>query len=167
MSKNTDTKGYILNQTMLRIKDPKKSLDFYVNILGMTLLEKYDFPDGAFSLYFLAYHEEELDGPIPEDSAEKKAYILKLNRAIVELTHNWGTENDDSFSYHNGNLDPKGFGPIGVCVPDVYKASERFEKLGVAFVKKPDEGKMPGLAFIKDPDDYWVEIFSAKTLSQI
>lgn len=34
-------------------------------------------------------------------------------------------------------------------VPDVNKACERFEKLGVEFVKKPDAGTMKGLAFIK------------------
>ena len=28
-------------------------------------------------------------------------------------------------------------------MPDVYKACERFEKLGVNFVKKPDGGKQP------------------------
>lgn len=37
-------------------------------------------------------------------------------------------------------------------VPDVYAACERFEKLGVEFVKRPDDGRMKGLAFIKDPD---------------
>ena len=30
-------------QTMLRIKDPKKSLPFYQDILGMTLVDKYNF----------------------------------------------------------------------------------------------------------------------------
>jgi len=32
-------------------------------------------------------------------------------------------------------------GHIGVMVPDVNAACERFEKLGVEFVKKPDTGK--------------------------
>ena len=31
-------------------------------------------------------------------------------------------------------------GHIGLAVPDVYKACERFESLGVDFVKKPDGG---------------------------
>ena len=51
-------------------------------------------------------------------------------------------------------------------VPDVYKACERFEKLGVEFVKKPDGGSMKGLAFIKDPDGYWIEILNGEGSKQ-
>ncbi len=51
-------------------------------------------------------------------------------------------------------------------MPDVYAACERFEKLGVEFVKKPDDGKMKGLAFIKDPDGYWIEILQPDMLEK-
>ena len=94
-----------------------------------------------------------------------KDNIVGGSTANSELTHNWGTENDDSFSHHDGNSDPRGFGHIGITVPDVYKACERFESLGAEFQKKPDDGNMKGLAFIKDPDGYWIEILSAKGLA--
>ena len=47
------------------------------------------------------------------------------------------------------------------------KLSERFEKLGVNFIKKPDDGKMKGLAFYTDPDGYWIEILQANMIEKI
>jgi len=37
VTRNPDsaTKGFIFQQTMYRIKDPKRSLDFYTRIMGM------------------------------------------------------------------------------------------------------------------------------------
>ena len=157
-----ETQDFVLNQTMLRIKDPKKSVSFYQDVLGMTLIDKFDFPDMSFSLYFMGYPTE----AIPEDPAERAKWLFD-QPALLELTHNYGTENDDEFTYHNGNDDPRGFGHIGVSVPDVYQASERFEKMGVEFVKKPDDGNMKGLAFIKDPDGYWIEILSSSGLRDL
>ncbi|TEW52339.1 lactoylglutathione lyase [Psychromonas algicola] len=157
------TSDYVMQQTMLRIKDPKDSLAFYQNVLGMKLLGKYDFPSMQFTLYFLGYEQE-----IPEGDDKEKTQWVFGRSGLVELTHNWGTETDENFAgYHSGNEEPKGFGHIGITVPDVYAASERFEKYGVEFVKKPDDGSMKGLAFIKDPDGYWIEILSAKGITDI
>ena len=158
----SDTADFVLNQTMLRIKDPAKSILFYEEVLGMTLIEKFDFPAMEFSLFFMGYPTE----PVPEDPAERAKWLFD-QPALLELTYNYGTENDPEFAHHNGNEEPRGFGHIGISVPDVYAASERFESLGVPFIKKPDDGAMRGLAFIQDPDGYWIEILSSKGLSNL
>ena len=159
------TKGFVMNQTMLRVKDPKKSVEFYSNVLGMPMLDSYKFPAMKFSLYFMGYLEE--NETIPDDRAERSECLFS-RPALVELTHNWGTESDPEFKgYHDGNQEPQGFGHIGISVPDVYEACKRFEDLEVEFVKRPDDGSMKGLAFIKDPDGYWIEILNPKGLKQI
>ncbi|XP_022998899.1 lactoylglutathione lyase isoform X2 [Cucurbita maxima] len=132
------TKGYMMQQTMFRIKDPKASLDFYSRVLGMSLLKRLDFPEMKFSLYFLGYEDV---ASAPDNAVDRTVWTFG-RKATIELTHNWGTESDPEFKgYHNGNSDPRGFGHIGITVDDTYKACERFERLGVEFVKKPDDGK--------------------------
>ncbi len=165
MTNQTATAGYVMNQTMLRVRDPEVSVAFYRDILGMTLLERFDFESMEFSLYFMGY----LDAgeSIPADKAERARWLFG-RQALVEITHNWGTEKDPDFGgYHDGNAQPQGFGHIGISVPDVYAACERFEQHGIEFVKRPDDGKMKGLAFIKDPDGYWIEILSPHGLAAI
>lgn len=151
--------GFRLNHTMIRIKDPDASLAFYTQVLGMHLIERFDFEEMEFSLYFLGFSAS-IEGPVPEERGERIVWLASQS-GILELTHNYGTESDDDFAgYHDGNSAPQGFGHIGVSVPDVYAACERFEQAGIEFVKRPDDGSMKGLAFIKDPDGYWVEVFS-------
>ncbi len=105
---------------------------------------------------FLAFLSE--DEAVPADPAERARFVFS-RETTLELTHNWGTENDQSFrGYHHGNSEPRGFGHLGVSVPDVHAACARFEELDVSFVKRPNEGKMIGIAFIADPDGYWIEI---------
>lgn len=147
---------------MYRIKDPKVSLDFYSRVLGMTLLKRLDFPEMKFSLYFMGYENA---ASAPSDPVQRLVWTFG-QKATIELTHNWGTESDPEFKgYHNGNSEPRGFGHIGITVDDTFKACERFELLGVEFVKKPNDGKMKGIAFIKDPDGYWIEIFDQNTIA--
>ena len=161
-----ETSGFVFNQTMLRIKEPGRSLDFYQNVLGMTLIRQFDFPGMKFTLYFLGYVGPQ-DEALPEDPLERGAYAFR-QKAMLELTHNWGTESDDGFpGYHNGNDDPRGFGHIGLSVPDVDAACARFDELGVEFVKRPEAGSMKGLAFIKDPDGYWIEILEANNSAEL
>ena len=59
-----------LLHTMLRVGDLPRSIDFYTQVLGMTLLRTTERPAQKYSLAFLGY------GSNPEH-----AEILKLNRA--------------------------------------------------------------------------------------
>ncbi|MES1911327.1 MAG: hypothetical protein MHM6MM_003774 [Cercozoa sp. M6MM] len=157
-----ETRDYVMQQTMLRIRDPKASLDFYTRVLGMRLLCELHFDQWKFSLYFVGYANKE---DIPEDEKERVQWTFR-QPGTVELTHNWGTENDADFAgYHNGNSDPRGFGHIGVAVPDVEAACARFEQLNVDFQKRLSDGSMHHIAFIKDPDQYWIEIFQATRMA--
>ncbi len=155
------TQDYVFNHTMLRVKDPQRSLDFYSRVLGMRLLRKVDFPEARFSLFFLAMTRGE---NVPEEEGARQSYTFG-RQSVLELTHNWGTENDDS-QYHNGNHDPRGFGHICFSVPDIEAACVRFDALQVPFVKRLDKG-MKHVAFISDPDQYWVEIVQADLLANL
>ncbi|MCD9085835.1 lactoylglutathione lyase [Stenotrophomonas sp. SY1] len=152
-----ETHGFVFNHTMLRVKDIRASLDFYTRVLGFQLIDQRDFPDAAFSLYFLAYVPAGTQ--VPADDAARRLWMAGIP-GVLELTHNHGTENHDGPVYHDGNSDPRGFGHICVSVPDIEAACARFETLDVPFQKRLSDGRMKNLAFIKDPDGYWVEIIS-------
>jgi lactoylglutathione lyase len=158
------SKGFVLNHSMLRVKDPAVSLAFYTGVLGMRVLRKLDFPEMKFSLYFLAKLED--TGQVPEDIGQRTAWTFS-QRGILELTHNWGTEADPEFKYHDGNAQPQGFGHICFSVPDLAAAVRWFDEKQVPFVKRPEQGKMKDVAFIKDPDGYWIEIVQPDLLTQL
>ncbi|MEW4449260.1 lactoylglutathione lyase [Qipengyuania sp. JC766] len=154
--------GYTFNHTMLRVKDPAKSLEFYCDVLGMTLLRKSDVEAGEFSLYFLGFTDDEDE--VPKDEKAAAEYVFS-RQGVLELTHNWGTEDEDGPVYHDGNAEPQGFGHIALDLPDLEEAVAHFDRLGVEFQKRPEDGKMRHIAFIKDPDGYWIEILSAKAMA--
>ncbi|OZJ06275.1 hypothetical protein BZG36_00775 [Bifiguratus adelaidae] len=132
--------------------DPKKSLEFYQDVLGMKLITKVDNEKGKFTLYFLGYFDS-----LPSTEEEKRKLAFS-SPGMLELTYNWGSENDPNLRYANGNSDPgRGFGHIAIAVDNIEGACARFEKMGVRFQKKLTDGSMKNIAFILDPDDYWVE----------
>ena len=42
MAPDKDTDGFVFNHLMLRIKDPKKTLNFYSKLMGMRLIMHID-----------------------------------------------------------------------------------------------------------------------------
>lgn len=165
MSKNLFNASF--QQTMIRIKDPKISIPFYEKNFGMKMVHAYDFPQWKFSVYFLETQRKgfKMEGKSSEE------YLWNMQGACIELTHNHGTETDDSCTFWNGNTGGdadgalkadtpnfRGFGHIAFNTDDVYASCTELEKNGVKFQKKPDEGRMKGLAFALDPDGYWLEI---------
>ncbi|MEN4903822.1 lactoylglutathione lyase [Luteimonas sp. TWI1437] len=152
---------FVFNHTMLRVKDPVASLDFYTRVLGFTLARKVDFPEAKFSLYFLVLIDDA--EALPDDDEARRQWLAQ-QRGVLELTHNHGTEHQDGPVYHDGNRDPRGFGHICVSVPDIRAACARFEALEVPFQKRLSDGSMRSIAFIKDPDGYWVEIIQPAPL---
>ena len=133
MSKEINLEGYRLAHTMIRVKDLEASFNFYCKTLGMKVLRKTDYPDGKFTNAFIGYG-------------------LENESPCLELTHNWDQKED----YDKGN----GWGHICIETPDVYKACEDLEKLGVNITRKPGPMKHGTrvIAFCEDPDGYKVEL---------
>ncbi|MCL7929959.1 lactoylglutathione lyase [Halomonas llamarensis] len=157
-----ETQGFRLNHTMLRIKDPERSLAFYSRVFGMQVMRRLDFEEMNFSLYFLAKLEE--SDNVPEDTEARTVWTFS-QKGLLELTHNWGTEGQDDFAYHDGNAEPQGFGHICFSVPNVEAAQAWFDEHDVTFVKRADQGKMKGVIFVKDPDGYWIEVIQADRMA--
>lgn len=122
--------------TMLRCGDLQRSIDFYTNVLGMTLLRQKEYPKGEFTLAFLGYG-------------------LESENTVIELTYNWGVD-----SYEIGNA----FGHLAIEVEDVYKACDDIRERGGKIIR--DAGPMNAgttiIAFVEDPDGYQIELIGPK-----
>ena len=123
--------------SMIRVRDVEKSLHFYVDGLGMKLLDRYDIEQGRFSILFLSYGDYD-DSP------------------AIELTYNWDKNED----YTHGN----GYGHIAIGVPDIEGTYHRLASFG-GTLSTPPKRLMPGapqLCFVKDPDGYAIELIETK-----
>lgn len=99
--------------TMVRVSDIESSLRFYRDALGLEVLSRREFPQGRYTLVFLA---------APGDSA-----------AQVELTFNWDPE-----EYSGG----RNFGHLAYAVDDIYAACRRLMEHGVTLNRPPRDGRM-------------------------
>jgi lactoylglutathione lyase len=99
--------------TMVRVSDIEKSLEFYRDALGLDVLSRKEYPQGRFTLVFLA---------APGD-----------HEAQVELTYNWDPER-----YTGG----RNFGHLAYAVDDIYASCERLQAHGVTINRPPRDGRM-------------------------
>ncbi|HHF0557621.1 TPA: lactoylglutathione lyase [Vibrio antiquarius] len=122
--------------TMIRVVDLDKSIEFYTNVLGMSVLDRFENQEYRYSLVFVG-------SPGQPDGA------------TIELTYNW-----DAGSYDLGNA----FGHMALGCEDIYAACEQIKALGGNVTREP--GPMKGgethIAFIKDPDGYPIELIQTK-----
>ena len=89
---------------MVRVKDPKASLDFYCNVLGFKLLMYKELPQWKFNVYFVAPVDA---STIPEE--EEKRWAMCMNTpGCLELTWNYGSETEEGLVYNTGNADATG-----------------------------------------------------------
>ncbi len=125
-----------LLHTMIRVGNLPRSIAFYTEVLGMTLLRTSERPDQKYDLAFVGY------GRNPE-------------HAEIELTYNYGVE-----QYELGSA----FGHIAIGVPDVAATCaavrDKAAALGGAITREPGpvKGGTTMIAFITDPDGYKIEL---------
>lgn len=81
----SETNGFYFQQTMYRIKDPRKTIPFYNEVLGMRLLKQCDFPEMKFSLFFMGYKQPEELPPAGSTDDERMRFALSTP-STVELT---------------------------------------------------------------------------------
>ena len=97
---------YLITRLLLQ----KESIQFYTEVLGMTLLRQKDYPEGKFTLAFLGYGDE-------------------ASTAVLELTYNWDTSH-----YDLGN----GYGHIAIEVQDIYVICDAITAKGGKVEKKQE-----------------------------
>ena len=121
-----------LLHTMLRVGDLQRSIAFYTDVMGMTLIRQSDNPSNKYSLAFLGYASN------PE-------------QAEIELTYNYGVDR-----YDLGTA----YGHIAVQVPDAKQACDRIRASGGNVTRDagPVKGGTTVIAFVEDPDGYKIEL---------
>lgn len=126
--------------SMIRVKDINKSLKFYMDFLGLKLIEKKSLED--CDLYFLGENETSCQ---------------------IELTYNYETPES---GYQNGSA----FGHFAFAVDNMNMISNHIKEFGYEFLWEPFELSLKNekgetskklIAFIKDPDGNEIELIQS------
>jgi lactoylglutathione lyase len=99
--------------TMVRVTNLEASLRFYRDALGLVVLRTNEYPQGRFTLVYLAASGDE--------------------DAQVELTYNWDPE-----VYSGG----RNFGHLAYAVDNIYETCEKLQAHGVTILRPPRDGRM-------------------------
>jgi len=113
--------------TMIRVRDLDATLRFFCEGLGLRETRRMENAAGKFTLVFLAADET------PD--------------AEIELTHNWGSDEDYGSA--------RNFGHLAFRVDDVYATCAHLAAMGVTINRPPRDGHM---AFVRSPDLISIEL---------
>jgi len=113
--------------TMIRVRDLDATLRFFCAGLGLKETRRRDSEAGKYTLVFLAAPQS------PE--------------AEIELTYNWGSEEDYGSA--------RNFGHLAFEVDDIYATCAHLQAQGVTIHRPPRDGRM---AFVRSPDLISVEL---------
>ena len=112
---------------MVRVRDLDAALRFFRDGLGLREARRRDVPEGRYTLVFLS-------APGQPD-------------AEVELTHNWGSDEDYGSA--------RNFGHLAYEVDDIYATCAHLQAMGVTINRPPRDGRM---AFVRSPDLISIEL---------
>ena len=120
--------------TMIRVKDIKKSLEFYTKLFDLELAKEKRLDD--CTLYFLS---------------DKEGYTQ------LELTHNDETP-------ENGYEIGTGFGHLAFETKSMDEFTKKLKDLGYKYLYEPYHLSAVSslIAFVKDPDGYEIELIEKK-----
>lgn len=113
--------------SMVRVRDLDQSLRFYCEGLGLKETRRMENAAGKFTLIYLAAPET------PE--------------AEVELTYNWGSEEDYGSA--------RNFGHLAFEVENIYDVCRHLQDMGYTISRPPRDGHM---AFVRSPDLISIEL---------
>ena len=131
---STNSAGFRLAHTMLRVSDLDAALDFYTGKLGMRELQRRDHKKNQFTQVYVGY----ADG---------------FEQMVLELVFNWMQDEP----YEAGQA----FGHIAIEVQGIFGLCNRLKAAGVPMPREPRSQKHGNtiIAFIEDPDGHRIELF--------